>query len=530
MNVTRVALLLSAVVPVLACPVALCAPATGFPAESDCSDTTREIDSRGAELYVLKISPTPAMRGNDWLWNVQRKGEGNSDAQALLDSGGFWSVGDVWAVPQGSNDAAFAFMTMAGGGLYVDGGDAASVDWGVAPIQQVGNSLPIGRDNGIGLVLPSLPGQYPVTMAPGVIRMFPMATQDSLNYAFAPIAEVNPNDAVPGVCQIGGQVFNPRDPTRGAIIGYNLYRLPPCGCVPTDDDFHRAMLTDDDSDGGWIDFIDLRKFDVTIADGAPSGPGTPPSNDLDPLDAAGIQNPDGRMYSGDEVMLYADAYNLRPAGPGVPPPARGVGYWYRLQPVVYGTVASFAATGFTLNGVYAGDHRMDLDADGEFDAVSLNTVAGAHDTPEFYSPQAEPGNGGLDGLGLTNHGRALLSACFQIDLSVPLAAEGEVKLEGRRENGAVKLMLSTGLETADVAGYDVYRIAGTRRIRVNDVPILAQGGEGNVYELTDRGLASRGEHAAQYVVETLTHSAAAPPAVAGPFTVSLDPRTARRTR
>ena len=99
-------------------------PATGFPALADCSDLASAV---GAELYVLKISATPTQRSHDWLWNVDQKMEDASDPQALLDPQGFWSVGDVWAVPQSDTDAAFAYVTYPAGELAADSSDGASV-------------------------------------------------------------------------------------------------------------------------------------------------------------------------------------------------------------------------------------------------------------------------------------------------------------------------------------------------------------------------------------------------------------------
>jgi hypothetical protein len=498
-------------------------PATGFPAEPDCTALAR-LDS--AELYVLGVNPGNSSRTNDWLWNIENKGEVSSDAQALIDPSGSWAVGDVWG--EGTGGATFAFMTFPDGILYADTNDPTSVDFGVAPVQRVGDSLPVGRDAGIGLQLPGTAAQYQVTMAPGITRTFPMATTSgALVLAFSPIAEVNPLDAVPGTCQIGGNAFHPRDTTRGAIIGYNVYRLPACSCTPTAADFHRAMITDDDSDGGWIAFVDLRTFDVTVADGRPGLPGTPAPSDLVPDDLFGLQNPDGRMYSGDEVLLFADDGNITRPRSDELAPRRGLSYWYALQPVVFGTVSSFASLDFTINDFFAGDHRMDVDGDGEFDAVSLNSVAPAHDTPEFYSPQAEPENGGQDGLGLTHRGMALLGSCFFMDLSLPLPATGQVSLQGRSGADGLELILTTGLETSDVLGYNVVRVSGAHRVRVNDAPILAQGGESNVYSLIDDSARPRGAKPLDYVVETLM-SDGSPSAFSNPFSVTLDLGDRRR--
>ncbi len=526
--------------------VALGAPATGFPAVPDCTNTAQNIDSANAELYVLKITPTASQRKNDWLWNTDQKAEPASDSQALLDTGGFWSSGDVWALAQGGADMAFVFITFAPSGpgepaeLYVDSNDGASVDWGVAPLQRVGDSLPTGRDAGIGLAIPGTASTFTATVRPGVTKSFPIrttpsgsATAGSSNIAFGTIAEVNPADAVAGACQIGGNGFNPRDNTRGAIIGYNVYRIPgTAGTVPTRADFQAAVLTDSDADGGWVYFLDLRTFNVTAADTNPGAPGTNAPSDTAPTDLAGLQNPDGRMYSGDEVVIFQDSANrsgvsrVRAAELA---PVPGQSYWYAVQPVVFGTMAEYTASGFTVNDFFNGDHRMDLDGDGEFDAVSLNSVAGSHNTPEFISPQAEAENGGQEGMGLTNGGVLLLSAPMFLDGAAALPAFGQVNLSGSVTGNDVNVQFTTGLERGSVLGYNVYRVAGEQRVRVNEQPILAKGGESNVYQLADDATRNRGMRSLDYMVE-IVYSDGTPSTMVGPFTVTIGSQPARRSR
>ena len=201
-----------------------------------------------------------------------------------------------------------------------------------------------------------------------------------------------------------------------------------------------------------------------------------------------------------------------------------------MQPVVAGRVADFASIGFTLNDAFPGDHRMDVDNNGENDAVSLNTVAGAHDSMEFYSPQAEPRNGGQDGLGLTNRGIPLVCpGCpFFVDGSWPLPAQGGVTLTGEITDGEVRLTLTAGLESASITGYHVVRVLGTQRTRVNDELILAQGGEGNTYALVDGAARGRGQRTVTYLVETVHANGA--PTTTGPFTLRLEPEATRRSR
>ena len=529
----------------LAPAVALGSPATGFIAVPDCTATVTNIDSANAELYVLQISPTPTQRKNDWLWNTEQKTEANSDSQAFLTTGGDWAVGNVSA--DNLDDSGFVFVTFApaipggAGELYVDSNDAAAVDWGFTPPQIVGNSLPLLRDAGIGLTIPGTSAQFTATMRPGgPAKSFPIrttpsgsATAGSANIAFGTIAEVNSNDAVAGVCQIAGNVFNPRDATRGAIIGYNVYRMPgTAGTVPTPAMFRAAITTTTDVDGGWVYFLDLRTFNVALADTNPGAPGTNAPSDTAATDLAGLQNADGRMYSGDEVVVFQDSANragvtrLRAAELA---PLPGQSYWYAVQPVVFGDMPGYANIGFTSNDFFPGDHRIDLDGNGEFDAVSLNSIAGAHNSPEFISPQAELRNGSQDGMGLTNGGLPLLSAPMFLDGASALPAFGQVSLSGGVAGTDVNVQFATGLERGSVLGYNVYRVAGEQRVRVNEQPILAKGGESNVYQLVDGATRNRGTRSVDYMVE-IVYSDGTAPTMVGPFTVTVGAQPARRSR
>src|SRR6185369_3287425 len=121
----------------------------------------------------------------------------------------------------------------------------------------------------------------------------------------------------------------------------------------------------------------------------------------------GFQNPDGVMFSGDEVLLYQDSSNNRGVAraTGTAPDLSGAtSYWYAFQPVLRGSVPDYASSGFGPgSALFFGDHRIDLDGDGRPDAVDLDLDG----TPDFISPQAEAG---ISGLGLTNAHLPLLSA------------------------------------------------------------------------------------------------------------------------
>lgn len=522
--------------------LAMGTPATGFIAVPDCTGLVVNVDSDDAEMYVIKYASAASARTNDLLWDISRKGETVSDSQASLNSAGFWSTGDVWGAPQIASDLAYNFVTFANGDLYVDANDGASVDWLAAAAWRFGNSLPAGRDAGSGLAIPGTSAQFSVvtrTGNPG--RMFPVraqppgsATAGSINVAFAPFHEVNPMEIAPQ-CTISASMANPAlSSGLGGIIGYNVYRIPgSAGTVPTRQMFMDAIVTASDADGGWVYFIDLRTFNVALADTNPGSAGTDAPSDLTPTDLAGLQNPDGRMYSGDEVVIFQDSANragtLRPRAADLAP-TLGASYWYAIQPVILGTMASYASADFTVNQRFPGDHRMDLDGDGEFDAVSLDTIVGAHNTPEFISPQAEASNGSQAGMGLTNGGLPFLSAPMFIDGASALPATGQVSLSGSVTGNDVNVQFTTGLEQGTVLGYNVYRVAGDQRVRVNEQPILAQGNESNVYALVDVASQSRGgARSIDYMVEIVYADGTAPTMV-GPFAVSLDQQPVRRRR
>src|SRR6185503_17566165 len=126
---------------------------------------------------------------------------------------------------------------------------------------------------------------------------------------FAPIAERNPDMIGSSGCSIGGEV---RDEAAGfgMIVGYNVFRLPgTAAVVPTPRDFV----------GAWQYYIPFDSFDLNVADtvgvagpdmnndGLPDGDGTDAPSDSLPNDLAGLHNPDGLPYTGDEVILFQDS-------------------------------------------------------------------------------------------------------------------------------------------------------------------------------------------------------------------------------
>jgi hypothetical protein len=378
---------------------------SGFPANEVCTDIV-DNDAGAGEFYVVAINSVVPTLYDDFLFDVTAKGEARSDlnTEIAIDS---WSVAPNFRRGgTGSILAYEAFVTYPriagarGGRLVVDSDQGGNTIWGAERIQGVGDSLLVGQDAGIGLVLPGNRQSYLATVR-GTPTRFPAAVaRDHVTIAFAPIAEVTRTEIVPGTeCYAGGAVPNPLAPLRGLLVGYAVYRIPDTPVGTGGSDEFLAALVDGDPDTGYVGFVDLRAFDLALGR-------TDPANDLDPDDGARLVNPDGRMFSGDEVLIYEDDAIGRCAACGSAPDSSR-NYWYAVQPVAAGRLDDFANAGFTTNLYHLGDHRIDLDGDGTLDAVSLNSIPGAHDTPEFISPQVVEG---LDGLGLTAAGLPLLSA------------------------------------------------------------------------------------------------------------------------
>jgi surface antigen len=525
----------------LAPGLALAAPVIGQAANEDCSDL-QYADTANGELYALKLttSAPPAVRDTDWLFDLREKGGLQSNGGTVLAPDNY-SIGEAWNVSQADTDVHFVYITYPAAApgqpakVFIDSGVRAAFDFQVAAVQQIGNSLPATVDAGIGLTIPGTNTQYGATLRPATApKMFPVgaspsgsATYGSVNIAFSPLAEVNSNDRVAGVCDIGGVNLNPLDPTRGAIIGYNVYRIPATGTAPPPhSEFDRVARTLSDADGGWVYFLDLRTFNVTLADGTATG--NAPS-DTAVTDLAGLQNPDGRMYSGDEVLILQDNENragVTRTRANELAPMPGVNYWYAVQPVVRGNVSSFPNTlGFTVNDVMQGQHQLDLNGDGSFDAIDLDL----NGTADFISFQAEARNGSQDGLGLTAGSMPALSAPMFFNGALALPAFGQVSLSGSLRGNDVNVQFTTGLEKGNVLGYNVYRVTGDQRVRVNEQPILAQGSESNVYSIVDSATRSRGVRSVDYMVE-IVYSDGTASTMVGPFAVSLDQQPVRRRR
>lgn len=503
-----------------------------------------------AELYLTKVTSNGADARTDFLFDLRAKGGQQSNAGTQYASGG-WSAASAWRVQLAPypNNLVYAVLTAApetpgGPGRFaVDSGTLADFDALINRLQEVGNSIPAGELNSIGLTLPGTSSQFGVQVRPGNVKQFPVGTTtNAINVAFAMAIDINDTGSATG-CSWGAEHSDPLVTTEtfGAIQGYNIYRIPgSAGTVPTPADVMAAVRTATETDGGWVGFVDMRTLHQGVAD-TPVPPGTYPSPsplEINPnADIGGMQNPNGVINDADEVLIFQDSANTpggspRPGGAVLAPNVTGQSYWYFAQPAIVGNVAEFTGTvGFTTNLLFSGVHVCDLDGDGvgagdgvDLDAVPCNTAS-----PEFISPQAEYG---LPGLGLTFNNLPLLSSGMFHDSGRALPAGGQVRLSGSATGSSVSLQFTTGLEQGSVLGYNVYRVVGENRVRVNEQPILAQGSESNVYTLADaatqvgRGVTGG---ALTYMVETV-YSDGTPSTFAGPFTVELGQQPAVRRR
>ncbi|MEM7249596.1 MAG: hypothetical protein AAF533_30095 [Acidobacteriota bacterium] len=460
------------------------------------------VDSGTGELYVLKLDQT----GNnitDWHYDLRNRSAGNVGG-AEVGSVATSILGGNFTFNESPTDRIYVFVTYerssseAGDRVYLDSGSPAEPNMGANVIQIVGETISSAYANhaGTGLLFPGDGTPLSVDLGAGA-RSFPAAGPSAVDVLFGALIDFQPIrfDPMSG-CGFGGDVELHGNPMHGAVIGYNVYRQEDLGGAAPD------PMSWDESD--WLGFIPHHEFVL----GAMPG-----SNDDEPNpegDYAGHVDLDAIPYNGNEHVFFSDTnVDGRPT-PG--PLARaepGTDYWYVMQPVVHGMHDAFDETTAIARLTLGFDPKngpvIDLDNDG---------------VAEFYSPQAT--HGGFPGLGLTNGGRPVLSAAVRgARADDPLGIGGRLLLSPGRSGG---LELASGLETADVTGYDVYRLQRDGRIKVNRDRIVANGGEGFVYQVADRLLARRG--GASYEVEV--HRTDGSASVEGPFRIESGRRSAAR--
>lgn len=509
MNTVRTTL---AVLPLLLALPSSAQDATGAVAGNSCTALVTDNRAAGGELVALKVhNPGGGPdEHTDINWDLSAKG--GVQLPGVSVGGATYNIAATWKHQPVPPEELFVIVTYPDGTLALDSSEVRDgAAHGTVLRQRVGDSLPIGIGAGIGLQLPGSAAPYTIPTindqhgtAPA---SFPYGSRWGIEVAFSPIAEVNNTEISPG-CTIGSEIVDPQA-GFGIIVGYNVFRLEGTeSVVPTAADFV----------GNWQYYMPYNSFDLAVADtsgvagpdmngdGLPDGDGTDaPSDGNADGDLVGLQNPDGIPHDGDEVLIFQDsAFNpdgtARAWGTG-PDRTGTIGYWYAFQPVLFSggtTVAAFDGLGFTENNLYVGTHAVDLDGNGALDALDLDMDGSV----DFYSPQAEVG---VTGYGLTNGGLPLLSAPV-FGRANPAFAGGGLALTGRATGTGVQLTVTAPVESSVVAGYNVYRLVGDSRVRINRALILAQGADNASYTVRDtRRLTSAERVAASvgYVVEVV---------------------------
>ncbi|MEM7245633.1 MAG: hypothetical protein AAF533_09830 [Acidobacteriota bacterium] len=399
-------------------------------------------DTTGAELYSMKMTQG-GLDLTDWHWF--KRGESNA---------GLWMSGLSYSlnpgnhtVPVSVRDRFYIIITRPGtdgrgDAVALDSSDSSTPNHGAMTFQVVGETINPAHDlhAGTGLVLDGSGSPVSIDLGAGE-RMFPAPASSAIDLVFGALIDYQPALYAPGPgCGFGMALPHQARPDQGLVIGYNIYRQPDLGSVPEPTSWTSEH---------WLDFI--------------------PYVD-EPGDLAGFQDLNTTPQDGNEFLFYSDSgldEAPRPSGRPAPQRACADSHWYVIQPVVDGDYFDFDETTVLARVPLGFDPRqldggLDLTGDGE---------------PEFFSPQAFMG---LPGLGLTVEGRPVLSApLLGCTASNPLSAAGQVELRG----GTSGLELVVGLEPAEVAGYDVYRLGASGRSRVNGGLIPAVGVEGGVHRL-----------------------------------------------
>ena len=363
--------------------------ADGLIAVSDCG-TALDILPRGGEVYAVGLDSVP--RTDNWLVNCSAKGGPIVGVHIYpTDPSRYWLPYN-WLSSRTSPVVVSVFATFPDGLLHVDSGFLGVGPASTGLALRVGDS-PARLPGHAGIVLPNGPGGYHADLGTGP-EQFPRERDDGVELAFALVPELSDQEL--GGCTYGGGEPSPSSGS-GLIIGYNIFRSEDSGLVPTQGELGQH--------GNWLDY-------------APLDPTLDSSSLL-----SRVVDPDGLPATGDEVLIYHDA----PFHPDGSPRAHGAapvldsgtGYWYAVQPVLQGDLDEWSSITLS-DGSPSGDLRADLDGDGIFDAVEFDPGAG--NGPEFLSPQARVG---IEGLGLTVEGRALLSGLVHggPDGSCPVAMQ-----------------------------------------------------------------------------------------------------------
>ncbi|MEM7244261.1 MAG: hypothetical protein AAF533_02890 [Acidobacteriota bacterium] len=422
------------------------------------------------ELYAVKL--TALGEGTtDWHWDLTAKGGGRVGGMAITDFN-YQVVGGNFTIDESPFDTMFVVGTAPGlpGSfgcrVLLDASNSADAFMGLTTLQAPGETIDPVFDgfNGSGVRL--MDGQLVIPLDRGMGAepvTTPIGYSRGIEVFFGALIDFQPLSYLPmAECAFGGAVEHPTNPGHGIIHGYNIYRREDDGSGPP------TAWTEAD----WLGYVPHHGFVLTT-----------PTADPPEDDAARYLDADDVASNGNEYIRFNDTDDPSVArlSPLEPPELERT-YWYGLQPTVDGDLFEWSAdteiARVRLGFNPVSGPNLDLDGDG---------------SPEFFSPNASIG--GLRGLGLTCGGEVGVIGVVQGRRN-PLSATDAVSM--KVEDGAIQL--SVDGERADVLGYDVHRVQGARRTRLNDRLIPSLGGGSTVHRLVDVELQRRGRGSYEVVV------------------------------
>ncbi|MEM7245073.1 MAG: hypothetical protein AAF533_06995 [Acidobacteriota bacterium] len=455
----------------------------------------------GLELYAMKVDST-ASNYTDWHYvkGMTNAGGASQSGFSYVITGGNFTVGEA------ASDRVFFYLTAAGASdtvgdqIALDSSDPSAPNPGATTFQVIGETIndSYPMHAGSGIQFDGMGTPLNIDLGAGVAQDFPAAGAASVDVVFGALIDFQPTLYLPGPdCGFGGGVESQATAGHGGILGYNVYRQVDAGGPPAKASWN---------DTNWLAFISADDWVLDMGSGLAGG--MSPGDLNAEANYGSWQDSDGVAYNGNEHIFFSDTdVGGRGRGPLAAPMVGGAeSYWYVIQPVARGDYGDWSDATEIARVALGFDPLM---ANG---GIDINNDGDA----EFMSPQSTVG-GGLPGLGLTNGGRPLVSAAVLGATNAdPMSADGVVSLKGERGG----LELSTGLETANIAGYNVYRVTEGDKVRVNGSLIAANGGEGSVYRVSDRLLRRFG--GATYEVEVVFNDGTAS-RTEGPFSIKSAP-------
>lgn len=454
-----------------------------------------------AELYAVKLTESGGGT-TDWHYDLRAKGGLNVGGASISDFA-YTILGGNFTISESPTDGLFVIVTNLGGAgelgcrVLLDSGNAANPNLGPSTFQSLGETIAPVFDGfmGTGISLQP-PGviEIPLDRGMGVEPVtYPLGYSSGIEIMFGAFIDAQPLVYQPMAgCTFGGAIEHPTNPGHGILHGYNIYRQ-------RDDGSETPPAEWDEAD--WLGYIPHHSFVLETPTGDPIG------------DWATYVDSDDIPFNGNEYVRYndtADGAYPRPSGHAAP--SLGSVYWYAIQATVEGDHFEWNAdtriAGVPLGFDPVNGAAIDLDNDGSAEFISHNATVGGH-----------------RGLGLTCGGRIGPPG-------VPLAMRGQMNILSSTDNvtltaaTAGRLSLAVDFESAEVLGYDLFRLSGRSRTRINERLVLARGGQGVVHRLVDAELARLGR--ARYEVEV--HRVDGSHEVEGPFQLELTRRGSSRRR